>query len=267
MAIPPTPPPPAAEFSGNVLFYSKPEPLSRELHGKIGLKRVDKPFSFAANANVVPLTVAEFPMAALSYPIIFAGDRHQPLAVMGINQGANLFIGSDGAFEIGAYIPAYIRRYPFVLANDQSRGQLVVCIDRAASMLGEDYELAFFDEKGEPTEYTNGCLKFCNDFEAEGRRTESFVNIIKELDLFEVKRSTFTPMNPDGATGEPQPLAEYFAVSEEKLRNLPAEKLKELVVNGALGQMHAHLISLTGWDRLCTMAVARGGAPTPANIN
>jgi hypothetical protein len=267
MANPP-PLPPVAEFSGNVLFYSKPEPLSRELHAKIGLRRVEKPFGFAAKANVVPLTVGEFPMAALSYPIIFAGDRYQPLAVMGVGQGSNLFVGADGSFEVGAYIPAYIRRYPFVLANDQARGQLVVCIDRASPLLGEDCELPFFDEKGEATAYTNGCIEFCNNFETEGRRTESFVNLLKDLDLFEVKRSTMTPTNPDGTPGEPQPLAEYFAVSEEKLRALPADKLHELVGNGAVAQIYAHLTSLIGWDRLVALALARAPAqPAPANLN
>ncbi|HEY1751630.1 MAG TPA: SapC family protein [Caulobacteraceae bacterium] len=268
MAIPPAPPPSPAEFSGNVLFYSQPEPLSRELHANIGLKRVDNPFSFAAIANVVPLTVGEFPLAALSFPIIFAGDRHQPLAVMGITQGRNLFVNDEGAFDNGVYIPAYIRRYPFVLANDQGRGQLVVCIDRAAKMLGEDSDLPFFDEKGEPTDYTNGCIKFCNDFEAEGRRTEAFVNLIKELDLFEIKRASFTPVQPDGSQGQPQPLAEYFAVSEEKLKELPADKVKELVGNGALAQMHAHLISLNGWDKLMAIAMAKSATPPiPANVN
>src|SRR5580658_5654779 len=141
MAIPPASPPPSA-FSGNVLFYNKPEPLTRDLHSKIGLCRIEKPFGFAAATNVVPLTVAEFPMAAIYYPIIFAGERYQPLAVMGVGQSANLFVREDGNFEPGVYIPAYVRRYPFVLANDQQRNTLVVCIDRAAPMLGEDYELA-----------------------------------------------------------------------------------------------------------------------------
>ena len=267
MAIPPIPTQPAAEFSGNVLFYSQPEPLSRELHGKIGLRRMERPFDFASKTNVVPLTVGEFPLAGLSYPIIFAGERHQPLAVMGISQGTNLFVGDDGAFQTGAYIPAYIRRYPFVLANDQSREQLVVCIDRAAKMVGDDYDLAFFDEKGEPTDYTNGCIKFCNDFETEGRRTESFVNLLKELDLFEVTRSTFTPNNPDGTQGEPQPIAEYFAVSELKLKTLPPEKLLELVENGAMGQIYAHLMSLTGWDRMIAVSMSRQPPVTPANMN
>jgi hypothetical protein len=268
MALPPTPIPPAAEFSGNVLFYSRPEPLSRELHSKIGLKRMDRPFGFAAQTNVVPLTVGEFPMAGLSFPIIFAGERYQPLAVMGVRQGTNLYVGADGAFEVGAYIPAYIRRYPFVLANDQSREQLVVCIDRAASMLSEDYDLPFFNESGEPTDYTNGCIQFCNDFETEGRRTESFVSLLRELDLFEIARSTFTPNNPDGTQGEPQPIAEYFAVSEAKLKALPQEKLLELVGNGAVAQIYAHMMSLAGWDRLIARTVARQAAEvSPANMN
>jgi hypothetical protein len=259
--------PPAAEFTGNVLFYSRPEPLSRELHSKIGLKRMDRPFGFAATTNVVPLTVGEFPAAGLSYPIIFAGERYQPLAVMGIRQGNNLFVGEDGAFQTGAYIPAYIRRYPFVLATDQSRGQLVVCIDRDASMLGEDYDLPFFDEKGEPTDYTNGCIQFCNDFENEGRRTESFITLLRELDLFEVAKSSFTPNNPDGTQGPPQPIAEYFAVSEAKLKALPPEKLLELVANGAVAQIYAHLMSLTGWDRMIALALSRQPQTPPANMN
>jgi hypothetical protein len=268
MDTPPAPPSQQGQFSGQVLFYSKPEPLSPELHRHMGLRRVEKPFGFVAASHVVPLTVMEFPAAALSYPIIFAGEKRQPLAVMGIAPGQNLFVGADGGFETGAYIPAYVRRYPFVLANDQARGKMVVCIDRDAPMLGEDYELAFFDEKGEPTDYTNGCIKFCNDFETEGRRTESFVNLLTELDLFETRRVTFTPTNPDGTQGAPQPVAEHFAVSEEKLKALPAEKLKELVDNGAIAQIYAHMVSLVGWDRVINIALSRQAqAVTAANMN
>jgi hypothetical protein len=267
MAIPPAPQV-NAELSGTVLFYSKPEPLSRELHGKLGLRRLEKPFAFAAGSNVVPVTVTEFGVAGLSYPIIFAGDKRQPLAVMGVHQGTNLFVKPDGGFEIGAYIPAYIRRYPFVLAADQTREQLVVCIDRGAAMLGEDYDLAFFNEKGEPTDYTNGCVQFCNDFELEGRRTESFVTLLTELDLFEVKRATFTPANPDGTPGQPQTVAEYFAVSEDKLKALPAARTKELVENGAIAQIYAHLMSLGGWDRLIALTLAgQAAAPPGAKVN
>ncbi len=258
----------AGSLSGNVLFYSKPEPLSREAHAKIGLRRIDRPFGFAAGSQVAPLTVAEFPAAALSFPIIFAGDLRQPLAVMGVTGNSNMFITEAGAFEAGVYIPAYIRRYPFVLANDQSREQMVVCIDREAPMLGELPDLAFFDAAGEPTEYTRNCLQFCNDFEVEVRRTELFVKLLTDNDLFETKTAQYTPANPDGTPGAPQTIAEYYAVSETKLKALPADKIHDLFANGALAQIYAHLNSLLGWDRLIALAIVKTAQQArPANLN
>jgi len=260
--------PDAGPITGNVLFYSHPEPLSSETHAKLGLRRIDAPFAFAASSHIVPLTVTEFQLAAISYPIIFAGDKRQPLAVMGVTGGTNLFIGQEGLFAPGAYMPAYIRRYPFVLANDTTREKLVVCIDRAAPMLGELPDLAFFDSKGDATDYTKNCIQFCNDFEAELRRTESFVNLLNDLDLFETRSAMFTPTNADGSAGTPQSVAEYFAVSEEKLKALPDSKLREFLTNGALTQIFAHLTSLNGWDRLIAMAVTRQSTtPRPANLN
>jgi hypothetical protein len=258
----------AGQLSGNVLFYSRPEPLSRDAHSGLGLRRIDRPFGFAARSQVTPLTVAEFQSAALCFPIIFAGESYQPLAVMGINADHNMFIQPDGAFEPGVYVPAYIRRYPFVLAHDATREQLVVCIDRAAPMLGELPDLAFFDAAGEPTDYTKGCIQFCNDFEVEVRRTESFVNLLRELDLFETKSAIYTPPNPDGTPGKPQTVAEYYAVSEAKLKALPDERVREMLQNGALAQVYAHLVSLNGWDRLISLAIARQATgPRPANLN
>jgi SapC len=246
-----------APVSGNALFYSRPEPLSLQAHSKIGLRRIDRPFKFAASSQAIPLTVSEFVPASLSFPIIFAGERRQPLGVMGIEANVNMFILPNGFFEVGVYVPAYIRRYPFVLANDESRGQFVVCIDRDAEMLGDLPDLPFFDPAGQPTDYTKGCIQFCNDYEVEVKRTESFVALLNELDLFETRKTTYTPANPDGTQGLPQDIAEYFAVSEDRLKALPQEKLRELMDNGALKQIFAHINSLSAWDRLIQLAVAR----------
>lgn len=256
-------------ISGNVLFYTNPEPLSREQHGTIGVGRVEKPFGFARAGHVVPLTVAEFGLAGLSYPIIFAGDQKQPLAVMGLAAGQNLFVTDDGGFEVGAYIPAYIRRYPFVLANDEAQQRMIVCIERPAEIFREkDFDMPLFNDAGEPSEYTANAIKFCEDFETERRRTEQFVNLLNELDLFETKRAMFTPTLPGGQAGEPQLIADYFGVSEEKFRALPADKIGELHNSGALEKIYNHLSSLVGWDRLIAIASAKQArsGPIAANI-
>jgi len=253
------------QITGNVLFYSQPEPLTPELHGKLGVKRMDGPFSFARVGHAIPLTVGEFPLAAVTGPIIFVGDEKLPIAVMGLNAGENMFVRDNGMFEPGVYIPAYVRRYPFVFANDQANNQMVLCVDRKAEFIVEGGDMPFF-ENGQPSEYTKNCIEFCNNFEIERQRTLSFVQILRDLDLFEQKTANFTPMNPDGTPGQPQKIADYFGVSEDKLNKLPTDKLVELRDNGALSQIYAHLLSLVGWDRLIALAMARAPQePVAAN--
>ena len=245
-------------ISGNLLFYTSPEPLSRDVHSGMGVKRMEKPFQFASVGHVVPLTVAEFTFAAISYPIIFAGNERLPLAVMGINQGENLFVEEDGSFSVGGYVPAYIRRYPFVLAADETLQRMVVCIERGADIFVDKKaaDLPLFEDNGEASEYTQNAIKFCEDFEGERRRTEAFLKLLTDLDLFEQRESIFQMPKEDG-TLEPVKLAEYFAVSEEKLNALPAEKLAELRDNGALEKIYNHLTSLIAWDRLVALASNR----------
>lgn len=256
----------ASPLSGNVLFYGKPEPLSVEAHGALGVDPVDQPYAFVASANIVPLTVTEFAPAALTYPVIFVGEARQPVAVMGLRQGENLFISEAGAFRSESYIPAYIRRYPFVFANDEVQKRLILCVDRDAPFIREGGATPLFVD-GQPAPYVQQAMDFCNNFEQERLRTESFVKLLTDLDLLETRETNFTPRNPDGTAAEPQKIAEYFAVSEEKLKALPGDKLAELRDNGALGQIYAHLVSLLGWDRLIAIALAKAAEAQPTAGN
>lgn len=257
----------AGPLSGNVLFYSKPEPLTAEMHGKLGVDAQTSPYGFVSTTHVVPLTVTEFAPAALSYPVVFLGDSRQPVAVMGLRQGDNLFVSAQGDFRGDAYVPAFVRRYPFVFANDDAQQRMVLCIDRDAGFVREGGETPLFVD-GQPSPYTQSAMEFCNNFEIERQRTEGFVKLLRDLDLLEVRDFTFTARNPDGSAAQPQKIAEFYAVSEEKLKALPSEKLVELRDNGALGQIYAHLVSLLGWDRLIALAVQQqAAAPQAANVN
>ena len=252
--------PVGGQLSGAVPMYVAPEPLNAQTQAGLGVTRTDTPFGFATTASAVPLQVTEFGPAGLSYPIILAGEEKTPLAVMSIRNDENLFVTAAGGFEPEAYIPAFVRRYPFVLANDSESQRLVVCIDRAATFLTPQGEIKLF-ENGEPTEYTRNAIQFCQDFETERQRTDSFVKRLKELDLFESRQATFTPQDADGKPGDPVQVAEYFAVAETKLNALSPEVLVELRNSGALRQVYAHLDSLYIWDRLITRTLLR--FPTP----
>ena len=237
------------ELSGNVLLYKQPEPLNVETMGSLGMAAIEKPFLFAKEAHAVPLSVTEFGPAAMRFPIIFTGEDFLPLAIMSIRQNENLFLKDTGYFEPDVYIPAYIRRYPFVLAQETGSDRLVVCLDRAADAVKEGGEIKLFDGK-ELSEFSKNAVEFCTNFETERQRTVQFVQELKRLDLFELKTATFEPMKPDGTREPAIMIAEYYGIDEVKLNALSADELVKLRDTGALQQIYAHLMSLMNWERL-----------------
>ena len=256
--------PAAPHLSGAVVMYSKPEPLNAEAHGDLGMVSSDAPFAFAFAANAVPLQVTEFGPASLNYPVIFAGADRAPLVVMSLRPNENLFV-TEGRFDPEVYIPAFIRRYPFVVASNPGEDRVIICIDVDAHFLvknGGDVKLF---ENGQPTDYTKNAIQFCENFEMERQRTESFVKQLKELDLLVERKHQYQPVNEDGSQAEPMELADYFAVDEERLRALPQETIMELLASGALQQIYAHLTSLLNWDRLLNRTMLRAPEPLAAN--
>jgi hypothetical protein len=243
--------------TGNVMFYEKPVPLNRETHKGYGVSPVDKPFQFMAKSHFVPLTATEFGLAAASYPIIFAGEERSPLAVMGIRTEENLFINEQGRFDPDFYMPAFARRYPFVLAGDQGTERFVVCIDETADCVTNKNPAQAFFNGEELSSFTQEAFEFLQKFEADRRSTAAMVEEFKKLDLFEPKDMHFQGTRADGTPGERQKIADYFAISEEKLRSLSAEQTKNLSDRGMLAVAHAHLVSLGNWQRLVNMTLRR----------
>lgn len=261
------------QLSGQVLFYRQPELLSKELHGKLGINPSPTRFAFAASHHLCPLAVQEFGPASTTYPIIFIGQNYDPVAVMGMTDGQNLFFTEEFGIDLDAYVPSFIRRYPFVLASPNSGGdvpsdRLLVAIDRGYEFLTENGQFPLFKDNGEPSEYTERCMQFCNDFEAQGRMTRQFVDMLKELDLFEQRSTTYQPQDMLGnPNGDPQVVAEYFGVSETKLKQLPKDKLAEMIENGAMQQIYAHLNSMFAWDKLMARHIQRFNAANPPAAN
>jgi hypothetical protein len=255
---------PTGPLSGEVMFYKNPEPLNIESHAKLGLNPSTTPFAFAKAAHAVPLVISEFGPASLHYPIIFAGRDYQPLAIMSVRVNQNLFVGDAGVFPDGVYIPAFIRRYPFVLASGgPEEGQLVVCIDRGADIITENAEVPLFD-KNEPSDFTRQCMTFCSEFEVERRKTDEFIKLMQDLDLLELRETSYTPRNADGTNAEPIKVAEFYSPSEDKIKALPERKIVELAKSGALQQMTMHWNSLLNWERIVTETFKRDIAAEPA---
>ena len=148
------------------LFYNDLMPLNSRDHGTWKARVVDKA-AWIGNQHAIPLTVDEFAQAQRHFPIVFsAGDMPVPLALMGLNEGVNVFFDEQGAQLDDAYVPAYIRRYPFLLAKLQPDAEeMSLCFDPSSNLLGEfeDGQKLFAD--GQPSEHTKGLLGFCEQFE------------------------------------------------------------------------------------------------------
>jgi len=239
-------------LAGTQFMYGKPEALNIDVHGALRYQAAQAPFAKAQGVHLVPLLVGEFVEAMKHYPVIFAGEQKTPLAVMGLSEGQNFFI-KDGHFEDGAYVPAYLRRHPFTLAG-AGEEQFVVCIDRDEPGFVTEGEGEALFADGEPTAFTKHAMAFLTEFQAETTRTANFVKMLDEAGLFEVKNTVFL------VDGQQEPVAEYYAIAEERLPGLSDQKLAELVRSGALAAVHAHLMSLQRWNGLLAR---RGAAAAP----
>ena len=232
-------------------LYTQPELLNHEMHGALGLSKPERPFEFAREARVLPLTLPEMTTAQMFYPIIFTDmEAPLPLAALGTDDNVNLFVEEDGQWATDTYIPAYARCYPFSLAAGEN-DRFAVVIDRAADIISESPEQPFFDGD-KVTPQTQALIDFCGRYDAERRSTLEFGRTLKELGLLAGHTATRTSQ-----AGEQQVVANYIAVDGNKLAELEPEKLAELLENGYLACIFAHLFSLENWPRLVERYAAK----------
>ncbi len=235
-----------------LMFYEQVMPISLQRHAdwyvEGGLN-----YEFAKNINSVPLVAAELPHAAREYTVVFAdaGETVVPVAILGIKDNENLYVTEEGKWD-AKYIPAFVRRYPFVFS--QSENKYTLCIDESwegCNQEGRGERL--IDEQGERTAYLERLMGFLQDYQQNTQRTTFYGNKLKELGLLEQKAATFTL-----ADGKKVSLKGFMAVNREKLNALPAETLHELAQTGALEVTYAHLLSMNNLSLMVDRASARG---------
>lgn len=241
------------------LLYEGLEPLNRNVHGNSKVRRLSG-LTRVTKAHALPVTVDEFAMAQRHYPIVFSvGDSPVPIVLMGLHEGTNTFFDEEGVVrEPNIYLPAYLRRYPFLLARlREDSDELSLCFDPSAGAVGEfdEGEELFVD--GEPSQATQAILQFCEQFEQAGQRTQAFVAELKEMGLL---MDGEVAIQPEGAE-QPFIYRGFQMVDEEKFRNLRGDELRKLNQNGMLSLIMAHLFSLTMIREIFGRQVRQGTGP------
>jgi hypothetical protein len=243
------------------LFYNDLIPLQNGPHSAYRTRTTDKA-PFFATTHAVPLTIDEFVHAQRNFPIVFStGDNSVPLGLFGLNEGVNVFVEADGTLKREIYVPAYVRRYPYLLARLTPEAQeLSLCFDPGSGLIGPDGDGQLLFEGERPSEATNSILKFCEDFELSAQRTTAFVKELRDMELLMDGEVSIQSNDQD----QPYVYRGFQMVNEEKFRDLRGDELRKINQNGILPLIMAHLFSLSLMRDIFGRQLAEGKVP-PVN--
>ena len=233
---------------GLPLFYKKPTPLDKQAHANLALVK-DFGLGFTEHVNAVPINLVEMPQICHFYPIAFSPDGNAtPVAIMGLRDSENLFLKKDGQWLEDTYIPAYIRRYPFIFSEVPGSEQLSLCIDMADGVVEEDGEQKFFDKDGEATALSSNALEFCKSYHAAAQHTLEFSKALAASGIM-VDRQAEIAVGGDKKIN----FSGFQIVDEQKLAALDEATFLEWRKKGWLPFIYAHLFSGSQWQRLTSL--------------
>ena len=235
--------------SASLLFYTRPVVLDRAQHAALKFE-TSADLGFAAGASVVPLLSVEFVDAAREYPIVFLRNAEAvlaPVVLTGTPAGHNVYVEKSGRWN-ARYVPAYVRRYPFVLAQT-APDQFTVCIDEACPGLDASHGTALFDSSGKPSGTLQQVVSGLSEFQRQAKLTETFMQRLEAAGLLMEASGRVNVID-----GRHLNLQGFWVVDEARLRALPPDTLQSLLASGELGLIYAHLLSLGNLTELVRRA-------------
>lgn len=233
-------------MSVQLLIYGQVEAVNKKRHSDWSIK-AENNYDFARSVNSVPLMAVEFPKASQDYAIVFAGKDNDvvPVVVMGVREGENAYVDEQGKWK-APYVPAFIRRYPFVFATSDEGKTLTLCLDETYEGCNQEGRgERLFDTEGEQTQYLEKVLSFLQDYQAQYQRTQLFCKKLNELGLLEEMGAKFTLPGQEERT-----LTGFKTINREKLKGIPADELAALMANDGLELIYLHLQSLNNLNKV-----------------
>lgn len=240
-----------------LLIYEKAAPVTTQKHGDWSIKS-GAGYSFAGEVNSVPLTTVEFANSASEYTIVFTGEGDQvmPAVILGMRDQENLYLQEDGLWD-ARYVPAFLRRYPFVFSSSEDGKTFTLCVDEEfEGCNSEGRGERLFDADGERTQYLSGVLAFLQDYQAQFERTKNFCAKMMELNLLEPMQAMFTL-----GTGEQTSLAGFMGIERERLKALSGDQLADLARTDALELAYLQLHSLRNLSALANRLTPQQASP------
>ncbi|WP_424993242.1 SapC family protein [Oceaniradius stylonematis] len=234
-----------AESGGLPAMYETVAVLSAGLHGDLRFTPANR-FNGASQMNAIIVAAAEFPEAALHYPLVFSEQdgRRAAHVITGHSAGENRFVEKSGKWRSGSYIPAYVRRYPFILVEDKAQDRLTLAADLKSRWFDSKKGDRLFED-GKPSEAAQNAMSFCQTYHNQLLETDKLLAAIAGTGLLVDRNADVTL--PDETKRR---ITGFQVVDEEKLAQLDDETFLSLRKNGALALIYCHLISMRNWRNI-----------------
>lgn len=231
------------------LFYEKLVVLDARVHAALRLGQSKLGYAYAGKVSSVLLAAVECAEACKEYPVVFSrlGESYAPMAVLGLRQDENLFVDTHGKWN-ARYIPAFVRRYPFIVADMSGQDAKAVCIDESYDGFADAEGVALFDAEGKPGERLQGILGFLQDYQRDMARTQNMMKQLTDMGLL-VELNIALKL-PDGKQHK---LAGLYGIDEKKLSALDAGQASDLFRSGAMAMIHFHFASLSNFNQLASL--------------
>lgn len=227
-------------------MYENIELISTVTHKNSALRAMND-FMFAKEVTSTPITIPEFYESCKDYPIVFIknNDGWTASVILGYEDKVNLYINEEGIWEKGRYLPAFIRRYPFVFVAHENDQVSLAWDNSYKSEAVEDAPRRLFTEDGKNTEFLEGVLSFLNQYQHDSIATANFIKQLDTWGLLEEKTAQIVTSENKSYT-----VNGFFVVNEEKLEHLSDKKKNEIFKQHAIPLITAHLISLSNFQRM-----------------
>ena len=232
------------------LFFHRVVGVNPNMHAHLRLDR-SLGYGFSRVAQSVPIGLGEFDMAAQHFPVVFtSGPTPAPVVLLGLGEGHNLFLEADGSWRKDAYVPAYVRAFPFIFVEDAASKNVYVGMEADAACLREDEGAPMFED-GKPTAALTEAINFCSAFRDNLTAANSFARALEAQGLLEEEEATVN-FSAGGGTK----IRGFKIVRADRLDRISDEMFIDWRHRGWIGPLYAHLHSTARWGRLIELAAA-----------
>jgi hypothetical protein len=208
--------------------------LSKETHRSL---KVDGRASaaYGDDRHFVQVTVNEFPLLVVHYPLFFSKDPDTGGlycgVMLGFKEGENLFLREWEEREF--YRPLILQRGPFYAQGPE------LAIDLDHPRVGAESGKPLFTEYGQPTRYLQSIIWAFQDLKPGIETSKFFVARLLELNLIEP-----VDIDVEFEDGSTHKCLGLYTVNQETLSRLPDEVVVELFRRGYLRLIHLMIASL-----------------------